>query len=222
MMATNARAVGVVWAFVVTLAAVGCGVVGADDPAVAAVELTLPEGGLYEGDPGAPVTLVEFGSFGCGACAHFDRVVYPRLDSAFVRPGRVRYRYVDVSQGGPFSYAAALSECLTARMGVGRAKRWVVDTAMSTSDMRVAADSAASRVGITRPAMVACVTAVLQGGRRAAEMRAADSLGVNGTPTFVVGVRGEHGRIVGWPYLGIESPDSLFRLIRAVERRVVR
>jgi protein-disulfide isomerase len=222
MSASDARAAGVVWALVAALGVAGCGIAGADVSSVAAVELTLPDGGLYEGDPGAPVTLVEFGSFGCGACAHFDRVVYPRLDSAFVRTGRVRYRYVDVSQGGPFSYGAALSECLAAPMGLGRAKRWVVDTAMSTSDMRVAADSAASRVGTTRAAMVACVTAVLQGGRRATEMRAADSLGVNGTPTFVVGVSGAHGRIVGWPYLGIESPDSLFRLVRAVERRVVR
>jgi protein-disulfide isomerase len=55
--------------------------------------------GHDRGSAKAKVFIVEFGDFGCGYCAKFAAETYPRLDSAYIQPGRVFWKFVPFVTG---------------------------------------------------------------------------------------------------------------------------
>lgn len=73
--------------------------------------------GHDEGDPAAPLEVVEFLDFGCTHCARFSAEVLPSLTAEFVATGRVRWKYVPIVLG-PFRHsglAAEAAECAAAQ-----------------------------------------------------------------------------------------------------------
>lgn len=61
--------------------------------------LSLAGVGHDLGGTNARVFIVEFGDFGCGYCAKFAKETYPRIDSAYIRPGLVRWKMVPFVTG---------------------------------------------------------------------------------------------------------------------------
>ena len=59
-----------------------------------AQDVDLDGVGYVLGSPEAPVTVVEFGDFGCGACALFHETTFPSVLEEFVETGRVQWRHV--------------------------------------------------------------------------------------------------------------------------------
>src|SRR5262245_58591031 len=51
------------------------------------------------GSTGAKVFVVEFADFGCGYCARFNVETYPKIDSAHIKPGVVRWKMVPFVTG---------------------------------------------------------------------------------------------------------------------------
>ncbi|HEU4994395.1 MAG TPA: thioredoxin domain-containing protein [Gemmatimonadaceae bacterium] len=186
--------------------------------AASAVAVHLPVAGVYGGSDTASVVLVEFGSFACGVCRQFSQSVFPGLDSTYVARGRLRYRYVDLSPEGVFAYRGALSQCLAETEGVSRAKRFVFDSLGGATEARPTLARAALHSGITPEVLARCIEAAQTDPRRKQERDAAERLGVRGTPTFIVGHIDGRGRLVGWPYIGLDRPDSLVRLVDAASR----
>lgn len=65
-----------------------------------------------EGDPNAPVTIVEFSDFKCPFCARFATHTLPSLREYYVKTGKVRFAYKHIATLGPESIRAAeASEC---------------------------------------------------------------------------------------------------------------
>jgi len=60
-------------------------------PSVAAVvqPISLPDMALGPAD--APVTVVEYASLTCPHCAYFNKEVFPKIKSAYVDTGKIRY-----------------------------------------------------------------------------------------------------------------------------------
>ncbi|MDA8708415.1 DsbA family protein [Hellea sp.] len=58
------------------------------------------------GSPDAPVTLVEYASVACGACAGWHNQVYPEFKKKYVDTGKVRYVFREYVTGVP-EYADA-------------------------------------------------------------------------------------------------------------------
>ena len=50
---------------------------------------TLPEKAM--GEPGAPVTIVEYASLTCSHCGNFYRTTFPELKSKYIDTGKVRF-----------------------------------------------------------------------------------------------------------------------------------
>jgi protein-disulfide isomerase len=69
--------------------------------------------GYEKGNPGAPITIIEFGDFGCSACGHFVRETFPQFNREFIATGRVRWKFVPFVLGSfPNSGAATrAAEC---------------------------------------------------------------------------------------------------------------
>lgn len=56
------------------------------------VEATA-DGGYRMGNPNAPVKLLEFGSFGCPHCAHFEAEASEPLKNQYIKSGRVSWEF---------------------------------------------------------------------------------------------------------------------------------
>lgn len=53
------------------------------------------------GSPDAPVTLVEYASVSCGACANWHQTVYPDFKEKYIDTGKVRYVFREFIAGEP-------------------------------------------------------------------------------------------------------------------------
>jgi protein-disulfide isomerase len=76
-----------------------------------------PQGGYRQGNPDAPVKLVEYGSRGCPTCGRFAAEGVPALRRDYIASGKVSYEFRDYLIHGPPDLAAALlNQCVpTAR-----------------------------------------------------------------------------------------------------------
>ncbi len=73
--------------------------------------VAVAETDLVVGEAGAPVTIVEYASLTCPACAEFRANVLPRLMKPYVETGKVRLVYRDFPLDGLALAAATLARC---------------------------------------------------------------------------------------------------------------
>ncbi|WP_137864852.1 MULTISPECIES: thioredoxin domain-containing protein [unclassified Sphingomonas] len=82
-------------------------------PDWAATVVITPQGGFRQGNPDAPVKLVEYGSRSCPACGRFATEGVPALRRDFIANGKVSYEYRDYLIHGPPDLAMALlNQCV--------------------------------------------------------------------------------------------------------------
>lgn len=83
-------------------------------PNWAATVTITPQGGFRQGNPNAPVKLVEYGSRGCPTCGRFAAEGVPPLRSDFIATGKVSYEYRDyLIHGAPDLAMALVNQCVT-------------------------------------------------------------------------------------------------------------
>jgi len=79
----------------------------------AATVTATPEGGFRQGNPDAPVKLIEYGSRTCPTCGRFATEGVAELRSQYVAAGKVSYEYRDFLIHGPPDFALALlNQCV--------------------------------------------------------------------------------------------------------------
>lgn len=184
------------------------------------VEITLPQEGVYVGADTAPVALVEFGSYACPLCRRFATEVFPRIETRFVQPGVLKYRYVNLSPPGASKRGPALVECLSPAVGFPSARRWFFNIGMLAESYAAALAMAAEFAGTAESTLTRCVDRTITSSRWAEELDAATQLEVPGTPTFIIGSLETTGRLVGWVWVGLGSADTLGYYIEHARRRI--
>lgn len=169
------------------------------------------EGGFRMGNPAAPVKLVEYGSLACPHCRHFEETGYRPLLSGYVRGGKVSYEFRNIVLNGPDIAVSLLTRC--AGPGKFFAMAQAVFSTQADWEKRVAAMNSADvaalkdmtdRQVFARYAEVGGMTALAGKfgvtAQRAAQCladpkglerllnitRAANDIGINHTPTFVI------------------------------------
>lgn len=79
---------------------------------------TSPQGGIVIGNPDAPVTLMEYGSFTCSHCAEFEEAGMPSLLRNYVAPGKVRFEFRSFPLSGAVDVGMTLlTMCQTPEAG---------------------------------------------------------------------------------------------------------
>jgi protein-disulfide isomerase len=92
---------------VVTPAPTSSGVTGQQ-----VMDAILPQVRHFEGDPNAPVTLIEFADFQCPYCERYYTQTQPQIDESYISAGKVRFGYWNFAFLGQESFwAAEASEC---------------------------------------------------------------------------------------------------------------
>lgn len=139
----------------------------------------------FDGDPNAPITLVEFADFNCGYCGKWALETLPQIREKYVDTGKVRVAYVNYPVLGTGSVAAAqASEC-----AAQQDKFWEYHTALYknrsagfTADALV---NLAGQTGMDTTAFGQCITdfpeKLLEN-----DMLLGQSMGIRGTPAFLI------------------------------------
>ncbi len=162
-----------------------------------------PRGVVISNDPragasDAPVTIVEFSDFQCPHCADFHTNTFPALRSLY--GDRVRWFFVNrfYTQPHPHAEAAAIAAECANRQG----RFWEYAEQVFERQSELGPDllvQIADQLGLDRGAFDQCRQdpATLQ--EVADDLREADRLNIEGTPTFIVNGQ----RILGAQPLGV-------------------
>lgn len=147
------------------------------------------------GNADAPVTIVEFSDFQCPFCQRFFTDAYPQIKSQYVDTGKVKiiFKHFPLSFHPNAQKAGEASEC--ARTLGGDAKFWMMHDKLFQNQSALEVTNLkqyAKDIGLNESQFNAC----LDNGDTAAKVQAdyslGTSIGVSGTPSFVIG-SGDNG-----------------------------
>jgi protein-disulfide isomerase len=165
----------------------------------------LPD--LVVGKADAPITVVEYASMTCGHCAHFHNTVFPTLKEKYIDTGKVRF----IMREFPLDNLAAAASMLARCAGEGKALPLISalfakqdDWAFVKGDPRPELLKFAKQAGFTQESFEKCLTdQKLRDDISSIRSRAADTFGVNATPTFFVNGKKLNG-------VGLEDFEKAF------------
>jgi protein-disulfide isomerase len=174
--------------------------------------------GYLKGSPDAPVEITEFADYQCPFCQTFATLQMPTIEQRLIATGRLRWRYRDFPlQQHPFSRLAAHSAACADEQG----KYWDQHTRIyeGQGEWAEARDAApvfrryaqASALDLAR--YDACMKAGKYAGRIQASLNEGVQVGVNSTPTLLVGNRLYRGRL---------DSDAIIKLVDSLAPRRTR
>jgi protein-disulfide isomerase len=145
------------------------------------------EGAPANGQPNAPVTIVEISDYHCPFCRRHVQQTQPQLYTEYVKAGKVRHVFIHypIDQLHPDAYKSHEAAMCAADQG----KFWDVHTRLFERPYKTSDEltSLAQSVGIDANAFKSC----LDSGKHAQAVKASveriQQLGLSGTPMFFVG-----------------------------------
>jgi protein-disulfide isomerase len=152
-------------------------------------ESLLPDSRHIEGAADAPVTIVVFSDFKCPYCASFATESFRWLREYYIKTGRVRFAFSHVATLGPeSSRAAEASECAAEQDQFWAYHDQIfADQAAKGSqlnDERLA--QFAAEVGLDGAAFKECLVSGRYSDEIKLQTQAADTLGIQATPGFII------------------------------------
>lgn len=156
----------------------------------------IPQKGLTLGNANAPVTLEEYGDLQCPICREYTLNALPTLVRDYVRPGKVKMVFHNLSFIGPDSVtagrvaqAAGTQNKLWPFIDRFYANQGEENTGYVTRDFL---EKVASQVpGLDKQKLFSDADSAAAQAGLAAANASADKRSVNGTPTFFVSVNGK-------------------------------
>jgi protein-disulfide isomerase len=146
------------------------------------------------GSASAPITIVEFTDYQCPFCRRFEAESWPALERNYIASGKVRFIVRDL----PLKiHSAARPAAEAAHCAGEQGQFWPMHEALLNIKLEDAALLAkAEALGLDVPRFKDCVLSDKYEAAIARNSAQADTLGVNGTPTFIIG-RVNHGQLEG-------------------------
>lgn len=170
--------------------------------------------GYVKGSPTAPVEIVEFADYQCPFCQTFATLQMPTIDERLIKTGRLRWRFRDFPlQQHSHSRLAAHSAACADEQG----KFWVQHNRIFEGQAEWAEASNATPIfrqyaqqsGLDLNRYDDCMKAGKYAGRLQASYDEGVKLGVNSTPTLLVGGRLYQGRL---------DSDAIGKLVDSLAR----
>jgi protein-disulfide isomerase len=167
---------------------------GGAAPAHAVVDAPTPDTPTL-GTAGASVVVFEFSEFECPYCARSSESVLPTLNREYVQPGRVQWAFKHYPLEGSHPNAFRAAETATCAGQQGRF--WEMHDRLFAAPRSLGEPfyfEQAAALGLDAARFDACMRGQATPVVRE-NMAMARRLGVHGTPTFFIGVRGPAGRV---------------------------
>lgn len=147
-----------------------------------------PLGEQVQGEPNAPVTLIEYAAVTCSHCSDFFVNQFPTLKSKYIDTGKVRFVFREFPLNALDLAGFMLARCA----GDGKffpmvdtlfekQREWVVQKPLEPLL------AIAKQAGFTKESFDACLTnQKVEDGVKWVRERAAEKFGVSGTPSFFI------------------------------------
>lgn len=147
------------------------------------------------GSRDAQLVMVEYASFSCPHCAHFQSDVWPVIESEFIDTGLVRYVFRPMLTSPPQIAAIGLilADCAAEDRYFDSAdllfaeQSNIFETAQAQGDVRAVYDRIAGAVGLAPEDLTACLTGPAVDTKINAAIEQAQADGIAGTPSFIIG-----------------------------------
>ena len=140
----------------------------------------------------APVTVYEMSDFQCPYCRAFASETFPQLEKQYIKPGKVRWVFINFPLTSVHAHAAAAAQlalCAAKQRGFWRVHDLLFQYQDTWAPLKEAGPfflSLADSAGLSKPALLAC----LQSPETVAEVKAdadgAARSGASSTPTFYI------------------------------------
>jgi protein-disulfide isomerase len=145
------------------------------------------EGGPWLGSKDAPLTVVEFTDYQCAFCQQFHMMTFPELKKKYIDTGKVRFASRDM----PLEFHSNAERAAEAARCAGdQGEFWAMRDRLIVNAAKLAAADVSSYAKALKLDTLQFETC-MSSGRYAATVRkdsaTAESLGVTGTPTFLIG-----------------------------------
>ena len=182
-----------------------------------AVSDTAGFSGYYLGSEKAPVEITEYADYQCPACGDFETVQFPDVRSRLIETGKLRWRFRDFPL--PMHKNARVA-AHSAACAADQGKFWEQHRAIfqGQTDWSQAGDAGKAfreygkQNGLDLTAYDACMTAAKFAGRIQASVDEGIRVGIQATPSFVIG-----GRL----YSGNQPYDRLKAMVDSLANTVV-
>ena len=187
-------------------------------PTPAPKPVSLPDNHRFSlGAAGAPIVLVEFTDFECGYCKRFFEQTFPTLKAKFIDTGKLRF----VSRNFPVErhpQAGPAATALLSAAGQDPEQYWAMRTWLFKDNRELSEASYekyAKEAGLDVPRFMADFTNNAHAAELGADIAAAASIGITGTPTFVIGR--SDGKVIHGELIQGSKPVTVFEgLIEAL------
>src|SRR5712691_4113453 len=153
-------------------------------------------GESFRGDGGARVAIIEYADFECPYCGQHARQVYPQIVESYIKTGKVKYFYRDLPLP---MHPHAMSAARAGRCAGEQGKYWEIhdnlfanQTALGLKDI----SDRAQALGIDVEKLSDCLSSDKYTDEIRKSVSEAQKLGIDGTPTFFIGVIVENGDVV--------------------------
>lgn len=138
----------------------------------------------------APVTVVEYASFTCPHCGHWQTTVLPAFKTRFIDTGKVRlvYRDLPTAPQNVAAAAAMVGRCAAPGRFFDVARAFFAGQAalIAGGSPKVWFDAGIAQSGRTPDQIQACFEDPAKQAALTADISAAIAAGVEGTPTFFI------------------------------------
>ena len=147
------------------------------------------------GGSAARIAIVEFADYQCPYCRAFHVGTLPKLHEGYVETGKVRYFYRDF----PLSmHEHAFSAAVAAQCAGDQGRYWQMQELLYAEQARLGEDlyeELATELNLDANRFKACLRSEKAGRAVRGDLAEGRRVGVNGTPTFIIGYI-EHDRVL--------------------------
>ena len=161
------------------------------------------------GSQDAPITLVEFTDYQCSFCSRFHTDTYPQLKKDFVDTGKVRF----ISRDLPLSiHKQAFPAARAARCAGEQDKFWEMRHVLSSNPKNLSESEIgqyAGNLGLDPARFQACMESSKHDTDILRDEADARSIGVTGTPAFILG-RSSRGEQFEGVHISGAQPYTVF------------
>ncbi len=151
-----------------------------------AIRMNL-EDGPWMGNKAAPVTIVEFTDYQCSYCRQFHVATFPELKKKYIDTGKVRFasRDMPLDFHSNASHAAEAARCAGDQGQFWQMRDRLISNASRLSPADV--DGYAQGLKLDMLQFRNCLDTKRYGATVRKDVSTAESFGVNGTPSFLIG-----------------------------------